>query len=71
MRMRLYTAAFLVALAAGPVLAQTTTDGPLATAADDRDDSHGNWGLLGLLGLAGLIPLFRRNDRTTATAARH
>lgn len=64
---RLCTAALLVALTAGPAIAQTATTPPGTTAArpvvaDDRDNDF-DWGLLGLLGLAGLAPLFMRKDR--------
>jgi hypothetical protein len=59
-RTRLFAAALVTALAAGPVMAQTTAPAVVQTE-EDRDDFP--WGLLGLLGLAGLAPLFMRKDR--------
>jgi hypothetical protein len=62
---RLFAAALLTVVLAGPAIAQTTTGTPPATTAtrtDNRDD-HFDWGWIGLLGLAGLAPLFMRKDR--------
>ena len=62
---RVFTAALLTAVLAGPAVAQTPTGTPPAgtTARTDNRDDGFDWGLIGLLGLAGLAPLFMRKDR--------
>lgn len=59
-------AATIMAVSAGPVMAQgatPTTAAPTGEIDDDDDGDEGKLGLLGLLGLAGLLGLKRRDNR--------